>query len=129
MSLTLFDETVPESFAIVLDDANTPGALDLTNSDKVLRRIDSILVASNDTVDRVIQLRLSQGGNYYWLGSLNVPAGTGFDGTPALDLLASVLPATQVGLNLFVFVILQVNAPAAVSSGKGIWLTTFGGTF
>jgi len=129
MSLQVFDEVLAESFAVVFDDSNSPGVLGLTDSNKVMRRVDTILVSSNDTVDQVIRLRFSQGGTYYWIGSVTIPAGTGFGGTPSIDLLAAVLPATQIGINLFAFTILEIYAETAISSGKGVWVTSFGGTF
>lgn len=129
MGISIFDETLADSNAIVFDDGNSPGTLTLTPNDKTLRRVDTILAANNDTIDHVVNLRINIAASFYWLGSVTVPAGTGFDGVPAIDLLAACVPVTQVGLNLFSFNYLEINVPVALNTGKGLWLTTFGGLF
>lgn len=128
MSLQIFDERVPELFPLVFDDSNSPGTLQLTPNDKLFRRVDSILVTNNDTIDHEIQLRLNNGTAATWLGSVLVPAGQGFGGTPALDLMAGAFPASQVGIAIFIFTWLDVRCTVALNSGKGVFITALGGT-
>jgi hypothetical protein len=61
--------------------------------------IESILCASDDSADRLVQLILSDGVNSYVLDTIKVTAGYGTDGTnPAVDLLAnSGLPVNSQG--------------------------------
>lgn len=128
MSLQTFDERTPEVFPLVFDDGNSPGTLQLTPNDKLLRRVDAILVTNNDTIDHELILRWNDGTSATWVGSLVVPAGQGFAGTPALDLMASAFPATQVGIALFLFTWLDVRCPVALNSGKGVFISAVGGT-
>lgn len=129
MGISIFDETLADSNPVVFDDGNSPGVLTLTPNDKTLRRVDTILAVNNDTIDHEVSLRINIASAFYWLGSVVIPAGAGFAGTPSIDLLAACVPPTQLGLNLFSFNYLEVDCLVALSSGKGVWITAFGGLF
>lgn len=129
MPISALSENLPESFAIVFTDANTPGPLTLTDSDKTLRRVDQLIATNNDTADHVIRLRLAFGGNYYWLGSATVPAGAGFGGAIGVDLMVLAEPTSLPGIALGGFTTIECYCEDAIGSGKGLWVTSFGGIF
>jgi hypothetical protein len=100
MSLGIFDErTVLGAFKIVLP-ADGTGAVALVPINSGDRRIDTISVVNRDGIAHVVNLLLVNGATTIQLGSASIPANQGYAGTPALDLLALIQPATSAGITL-----------------------------
>lgn len=129
MSLQSFDErTVLNGNRRVLPaDGTTSVSVVAVNSSD--RRIDTILVANRDTIAHVVTLTKVNGAITTTLGSLSIPAGTGYAGTPSIDLLAGCVPATQIGINLNPADTLAVTLAVAVQATFDLDVTTLGGVF
>lgn len=129
MGLTTIQEQFADTNMLVFDSGNSPGVISLWTGDKTPRRIDAVLATNNDGIAHVIELRVNNGASTTRIGSVSVPAGQGFAGTPSLDILAAILPATVVGIALDRFWTLDANCLVAVTGSNGVFLTSLGGTF
>lgn len=127
MSLSIFDESSVESIAKVIDDSNSPGPQMYLPSDRCQRRVDALLVTNNDTIDHIVRLRYNDGTVNAWIGSHTIPAGTGFAGVPAIDLVPILAPVGTAGWVFADFTFMDVGTEEAVNAGKGVWFTSFGG--
>jgi hypothetical protein len=129
MSISTLDERNVLNLQRLVLPADGTGSLALVPVNSNDRRIDSILVANRDTIPHVVTLAKTNTAVTTVLGSLSVPAGQGYAGTPSLDLLASILPASQVGLTLMSADTLNVQLAVAVAATFDLSVSAFGGTF
>jgi len=127
MGLTTFDETAAEVWSWLLVPASGTGFIALVPTDVFDRRVDSILVSNRDGIAHVINLSLIVGSSRTQLGSVSVPAGAGYAGTPSVDILPTSLPATQVGLVVPGNYALNFNVSVAVVATFDMSVTAFGG--
>jgi hypothetical protein len=89
-----FDERQLLDLHFVADDGTPTGIHNLVFAPNLGARVDSLMVSSTDTIAHTIVLDTSYGGTVIQLGSLSIPAGSGFNGVPPVDLLTPfVLPA------------------------------------
>jgi len=100
-------------------------------------KVTGLLVSSDDTSARVLQISILRSAVNYVLGSVSVPAASGTDGsTPALDLLKSTLipglPVDNDGQHYLLMEsgdTLQVKSLATVTSAKTIHVAAIGAEF
>ncbi|MHC1788655.1 hypothetical protein [Solidesulfovibrio sp.] len=91
-------------------------------------RVDQIRVCSNDTAAVVLAFALTISAVDYPLGEVLVPAGAGTDGSTLwVDALGSL--NNDQPLFLASGSVLKVNAKVAVTAGKTVSVTLFGGDF
>lgn len=129
MGLQIFDErTVYTQLKLALP-ADGVGVIALVAVNQSDRRVDSITVANRDTIAHVVNLLLVNGAVTVNLGSVSVAAGAGYAGTPSVDLLASVLPATQVGFPLASADSLSVQLAVAIQATFDMSFHALGGIF
>ena len=94
MGFQVFDERMLMDCHFVADDGTPTGIHNILFAPEYGARVDSFMVSSTDTIDHMIGLDVSYGGTVIQLGSINIPAGSGFAGVPPVDLLSPfVLPA------------------------------------
>jgi hypothetical protein len=98
MGLSIFDEVQPYDVVATLNTASGIIAVSVAPQTTTPRRLDNILVTNSDVIAHVVTLLYVDSGISIVLGSWSIPAGQGYVGTPGVDLLAAVLPSTQVGL-------------------------------
>lgn len=98
MGLSTFDEIFAIENGYIFTNGSGITTHDLVPQVTSDTRIDAILACNNDTIPHVLFLQLGTGSFMFTLGSVSVPAGTGFAGTPTLDILAACLPAAMVGV-------------------------------
>jgi hypothetical protein len=127
MSGQQFDEVIPFIALAKVVAADTTTLKQVFGGTPNGTRLDAILVASDDTVDRVLDVWLVKSAVNYLLGSATIPAGTGTAGTKSLDLLAEVLPTPIVGIWLDSSVLLDVACETTVTAAKTIHITALGG--
>jgi hypothetical protein len=129
MSLGIFDErTVLGAFKIVLP-ADGTGAVALVPINSGDRRIDTISVVNRDGIAHVVNLLLVNGATTIQLGSASIPANQGYAGTPALDLLALIQPATSAGITLQPGDTLSVSMAVAIVATFDVSFRCSGGAF
>jgi hypothetical protein len=127
MGLSTFDEKAAVIWnALVLPAAGT-GAVTLIPAQVGDVRVDTILVSNRDGIAHVIIVQVAVGAVYTIIGTVSVPAGAGTAGTPSVDILAAVLPATQVGLVLPGGDILRISMAVAIVATFDVSVTAFGG--
>jgi hypothetical protein len=129
MAIGIFDERTVQNYQRRILPADGAAALSLVPVNSSDRRIDTILVVNRDSIAHVLVLSKTVGGVTTNLGSASIPAGTGYAGTPCLDLLALIFPATQVGLNLQPADVLSVSCVVAVQATFDLDVTATGGVF
>jgi len=128
VGISVFDERQPSGINFKFTDGNTPGASNATAGNAQPSRVDHIFATSNDSIDHVLDVRLH---NNNWtttqLGSVNVPAGAGFD--PAIspiDLLFTLFPLLD-GIPLDAISWIEINCAVAMSAGTEIHVTSLAG--
>jgi hypothetical protein len=99
-------------------------------------RVKSLIVASDDTVARVLQLVKTIGGVAYILGEVDIPIGAGTDGlTAAVDVYAAprIKGLQTDGIVKWIDVangdLLGLQAKVAITAGKTIYVSAEGGDF
>lgn len=129
MSIQTFDErtVLIQPVLMVPGDGTTTKVIVAANSSD--RRIDALMVSNRDTIAHVLNLTSVLGGVTTQLGSVSIPAGQGYAGTPSIDILAACFPATQVGVNLTPSATLNVSMVVAIQATFDVSLTAFGGVF
>ena len=129
MSLQAFDERIVLLYSRLFLPADGTALVTVAAANSGDRRLDACMVANRDTIPHVVNLQMTNGAILTQLGSLSVPAGQGYAGTPALDLFASVLPVGQVGLVLSPATTLQVSMSVAIVATFDVSVTMVGGSF
>jgi hypothetical protein len=94
VGLSPFDEVQPWTRGTQITDSNAFAGRSLYFTAYGKSRLDLLLVASTDTVDHTLTLYINpNGGDQVYLGSVPIPAGSGFGGL----LPVNVLPALGFG--------------------------------
>ena len=127
MSIAIFDERTPYADYVEIVNSDGTNYKNLTLSDASIRRIDSILVSSDDTVDRYVRLNVYDGSTQRSMGYAKIPAGSGHGGLPTVDLVTVLCSSLIAGVVPGPFNQLTVNSDTAVTSGKTIQCSAFGG--
>jgi hypothetical protein len=127
MGFQVFDEHEAYNLfaSLVAGNGTGPNALIAVQTKPL--RIDAIYVANNDTIAHVFNLYFFNGAGSIYLGSVNIPAGTGTLGTPTIDVLAACLPPTLAGFVIASGFGLQWGVDVAMSGGKTLYGTAVGG--
>jgi hypothetical protein len=129
MGLGIFDESRVYQAARIVLPADAVALVPLVAVGTVDRRIDNLLAVNRDTIAHTVNVVTTIGGVLTVIGSVSVPAGQGYAGTKALDLLDGALPATQVGLNLISGNLLGVQLVVAVQATFDLTVFANGGWF
>lgn len=127
MSLQVYDETTPINISVELNNASGTTRHNLVPAQGQNYRIDAITAVSTDTSDRVVDVIINTSGNHYAIGSINVPAGSGTGLVAAVNLVEHLVTALQAGLVLNAATTVDVLVESAITSGKVIDFTAFGG--
>jgi len=128
MGLTVFDERTPYVQVSHFGDAIPAGHYDLLSGQEPITRVDSILVASDDTIDHVYTFTWGLGtSNDIPFRTLTIPAGRGtLPDTRALNVLdPTVMPDVTLIVGSYQHLGVTIDAPA--SAGKSVYVTTMGG--
>lgn len=127
MGLQNFDERDPLQFSkvVLAADGITRHPLMLPGVGNA--RVDSIVATNSDAIAHVVILSLLISAVETNLGSASIPAGQGYAGTPGLDLLALILPATQVGLVVGALETLRYALEVVMGGTTHVDLTVNGG--
>lgn len=127
MSLSQFDERTALVTPVQIALADGVALKTLATGALSGQRVDDILASNNDTIPHVLELALTVGAVTYALGSVSVPAGTGWAGAPALSLGATLLPPLQAGWLLGYNNLLKVRVTVAMVGAFVCDVVGFGG--
>jgi hypothetical protein len=98
VSFGVFDERILNQSWITLDDSNTPGGATWVNGGTFGCRVDWAVAINSDVVDHIIYFTQGFGVDARRIGSINVPAGTGFAGAAALDVVPLLSNVNTAGI-------------------------------
>lgn len=118
----------PLDYGVKLQNADSTNVKDFFTAPVGGVMIGSIRAASDDTSAVVVQILKTIGGTDYVLGEVNIPAGSGTNGTTGwVDILASL--NLGVAMNLAAGSKLRVKAKTAVTATKTIDIVAEGAQF
>jgi hypothetical protein len=93
VGLTTFDEKNPLNLVQEIGNATGTSPINFGEFDPLSIRFDQVFCSNDDTIDHVVHLSIqSYGGSHIQFGNVNVPAGAGFAGVPAVELLSGCSP-------------------------------------
>jgi hypothetical protein len=129
MGTQVFDERTVLNQSRLVVPADGTGVLALVTATTTDRRIDTLLCANRDGIAHVVSLVFTNGAVVTQLGSVSVPAGTGYAGTPAIDLLVACFPVSQAGLAIQPTQLLGIQLAVAVVATFDLSVTALGGQY
>jgi hypothetical protein len=91
------------------------------------RRIDFLIGSNSDTIDHAIELGFAGDAGFQTFASAIVPAGAGYGGLAAVDVLALGLPPNMVGLVVPASFAFAVRIPVAITGAGVVGLLALGG--
>lgn len=92
-------------------------------------RIDRLLLTNDDTIAHDVQLTMWTGTAAGTIGSVAVPAGTGYAGVKAVDAIDALLPAGTPYLLVPPGGYVTLHCEVGVTTGKFVRGLAFGGHF
>lgn len=92
-------------------------------------RVDAITAFSDDTVAHILDVFLYDGGDYWKMGSVAIPAYTSGVAQSGVDVLAALPAAWAGGLACFYDFQLYGTIREAITLGKSVDTVAVGGTF
>lgn len=129
MPLQQFDERVATLNIYVITAADATDFNTVVESPGSGQRVDSILLANDDTIAHVVTFQLSGVIPDCIIGSVNVPAGQGFAGTPPLEAIAALALGAVAALILPIGCNINARADVAVTAAKHLYVCAMGGMF
>ena len=129
MAIGVFDERTVLSGVVLMVPADGTATKIIAAANSSDRRVDAIVVSNRDGIAHVVNVSIVIGGVTVQLGSVSIAAGQGYVGTPGIDLLAAVLPATQVGVNLAPSATINVTLTVAIVATFDMSFWVAGGVF
>ncbi len=127
MSTTAFTEYAPLNFTGSINNASGTTAHTLTTAQTGRYRVDECYFTNFDSIAHVINVSLTVGGTRANFASVNVPAGAGTGGVPAVEAVAAAFPAGAVGAALNPTDTLQLQAEVALTGATTLSYAVFGG--
>jgi len=128
MGTQQFSETMPLIDPFIFDNSSGIGQQYFGNATHRETRVDAILVGQNDTIDHVFNLFFDVAGLTVPLGSVNIPAGSGYLGLPMIDVLAAILPVGSAGLALPSGTDFLASLDVAMTGSSTLSVLQLGGT-
>jgi hypothetical protein len=129
MGFDTYDEKRLLNFLIEIADENGTDPVPIVTTDLPGLRFDAFTAGSDDSIGHTLEVAVSAGGPLHYLGSVQVPAGAGQAGVPAVDVLAALQVGEPGALLLSGGIVLLARVTVAMSSGKRLYLYTVGGQF
>ena len=127
MGLSIFDETYPYNLAAEILPANTTTLVPIIGGQQAAVRIDAILLASNAAAAHVVELLLTGGTVDGLVGSISIPAGSGYAAAPVVDLVPTIVPLSIGGLLLPANYGFGLRLAVTLGAGETITVTVIGG--
>lgn len=127
MGFSTFDERTAQNWQIVFNDTSYPTPSPFAPPDVRASRFDTIIGTNNDTVDHTLGAYFDFGAGPVHFATVTLPAGAGEPGTPSVDVLDALIPATSPGIVLAAGSELGFAQYEALGSGKLIRIVAIGG--
>lgn len=97
MGVSIYDERQPILGQTIILLADGTAWKTLVPASSGLFRVDDVLVTNSDTIAHDVELSIRTGGAEYIVGSVTIPAGQGYLGTPPIKAAATLAPTGQGG--------------------------------
>lgn len=128
MALSQLSETAPIVANVGIDNSNGTSDINLVGPPYGAWRVDSLLMQTDDTASRVVDVKIAHQGFVSIIGSATLPAGAGLGGSPSVDLLQALPTSAQSNIVLGAGDELIIAMETAITSGKSSTITVLGGT-
>lgn len=129
MSFQVYDERIAIAMASSLAPADTTVAKSFWTADAQVRRLDTIVISSTDTVDRIVQLALNLGSTDQPLFEIAIPALSGHGVVPPVEVFKVLNLTNLMGMVVPISGTLRWNVTTTVTAAKLITAVAFGGIF
>ena len=108
--------------------ADTTNKKTIATGDTDGTRIDSIMCSTDDTTAVNLAFYIEQGGTDYYIGNVNLPAGSGYTTVPRIEAMTSLAPylgylVLENGNDL------KVNCVATMTAAKTTTVVAMGGDY
>lgn len=122
-----FIETAPFGSGSVANNALGTAAATLVAAAATPRQIDDIIVTSTEVVARVVDLIWQIGGTNRVIGSVSIPAGSGFGGVAPVNMLVALAAELPNGIRMQANDTLLYQMETVITSPLVLNLTVSGG--
>jgi hypothetical protein len=126
---SIFDEHKLRTFWSDLNPGNTPGSIGVVSPFGFGTRVDSLFICNSDVIDHIAYVSYGSAGDDGRVGSVNVPARSGFDGAGPIDLLAAVTSVNFLALIVAIGDTIYVGCDDTLGGGVEMAITGTGGDF
>lgn len=123
-----FNELVAISGSLEINSGGGTALQYLQPSQQLTVRYDALWGLNSEVIDHVINFGIDQGYGYRQYGSCTIPAGAGFTGSPAIDLIPLITPVNNQGLVIGAGVAFQASLDVACTVGV-VMVDFMGGSF
>lgn len=127
MPLTPYDESIPIVDGVTIVAADGTAQKTLTQTTNTPYRVDAIRVTSTAAAQRFLKCEYYITGGWAPIANIAIPAGSGVDGVPPVDILATQGIAVQQGWQLGLKSGLAFSVSAALTGSEKISVVVFGG--
>jgi hypothetical protein len=128
MPLTRYAEVFPIYARAAITQASGTNPVQSTPECDYPHRFDLVLAHSSAAADRDVRLSAYVAAVDYYLGTVTVPAGSGFTTVPAVDLVAALIEPPNDGIVLPGGAVLRASLSSALGAGETLTLICAGGT-
>lgn len=90
-------------------------------------RVDAAYAVSTCTTDRYVEVQVNSGAIVYVLGCVLVPAMSGVDAVPPVDLIAALIKSPNDGVVMQALATVKFRVTVAVETGTTIVVSLVGG--
>jgi len=129
MGFQVFDEKTLIGACITINAASGTAFQQLVGAAPTGSLIERIVLTQNDAIDHMVEIQKYIGTNQYQYGSVNVPAGAGYNGVPPVDFVASMPASMQNGIYLVLNYYVRVRVTTAMQGATVLTACYTGGNF
>lgn len=127
MPNSIFNEERPVNYYVRLDDTQSETFVKLVETSDHCLRLDALLISNSDSIDHICEVYLNFNGPQLVVGTVNVPAGSGFSGVPPVDFCATSTPISLGGIVVSDYYDIYVFVRGVIGSATNIDFLAFGG--
>ena len=128
MGLSQYDEQIPVLAACELDSGDGTTPKQIYAADYYDVRLDTILITTNSLVDIGVCVFMNINSNGYSIFGMTIPAGSGFGGVPAVDVIGEMVTHNVGGLLLPKNQDINIYVTEALAAGKVLDVVAMGGS-
>jgi hypothetical protein len=128
MGTQQFNEGDPVNTMSAITSATALLAQQVWNIVQAKSRVDVFILSNDDAIDHVVRINYVISGSPLPIGSVLVPAGSGYGALAPVDVLKALLPLTQQGIAMNAFDYLSCQLEVVMGSTAELTAFLMGGT-